>query len=131
MNSKSKLTIIILNSKPGDQQQAQIISEARRNGHEVVGGCTDSTYIFVPDADTSNNSDQMVKGSLIEVSNETDQELRSKGFNNIANALSKHAVQLIESDVKSKAPNNDQHSGTGVDWEVLNNLPHMKEACNI
>ncbi len=130
---KNKLTIVILNSKPGDEQQAQIVQDARSKGHKVMAGCSDSTYIFVPDANTSNNNEQMVKGSMIEVSNETDQELRSKGFKSIANALSKKVIGLIESikstDVKFGEEQPDQDRG--VNWEVLNNLSHMKEAMNI
>ena len=122
-------TIVILNAKPGDQEQAQIISGLRSEGYDLVAGYEDSTYIFVPDADVPTNDDQTVKGSLIQISNQTDRELRSKGFKHTANALSRNALPSLESHVKTKAAVTDQLSG--VDWETLNNLQHMKEASSI
>ncbi len=123
----SKQTIIILNSKPGDEQQAQIISDARSKGYDVMAGIEDSTYIFIPDANVANSDEQTVKGSLIQISNQTDRALRSKGYRHTAIALSKNIIAPLESDGKSKAGATDQITGEGVDWTTLNNLEHMKQ----
>ena len=122
---KSKQTLIILNSKPGDQSQLQIISAAKSKGYEVMSLCKDNTYLFVPD-DT--NSDQIGRGVITVVNNETDQELISKGFKHNVNALSKDAIALIGSDVIPGATNNDQHTSTDVNWDAINNLESHKQS---
>ena len=127
MNNKH--TLIILNSKPGDEQQTKIISGLRSEGYDLEVGSKDNTYIFVPDANAPNNDDQTVKGSLIKISNQTVEELRSKGFKHTANVLSRIENTSHESPVKTKSAVTDELSG--VDWETLNNLDHMKQAHNI
>lgn len=134
--STTKLNLLLFSAGINTEATQLLINEASKRGHSL--SANDSTSVlFIPDPATKqSNSEHVIHGSIIALNTKQLQLIKASN----ANAASM-AVDLIENVCKDQAksqpikpgatttePDNKKTSADGVDWSVINNLSHIKEA---